>query len=38
MGFGEARRVRCEGGKLFRLRGGGLTEWFVNDSRGLEQG
>ena len=37
-GFGEVTGVQHEGGKLSYERGGGLTEWFVNDSRGLEQG
>ncbi|MGB6220453.1 FG-GAP repeat protein [Haloferula sp.] len=38
LGFGEFADVRLEGGKLSYLRGDGLTEWFVNDTRGLEQG
>jgi uncharacterized repeat protein (TIGR02543 family) len=37
-GYGEATEVRQEGGKISYLREDGLTEWFINDSRGLEQG
>jgi hypothetical protein len=29
---------QCEGGQLSILRDENLTEWFVNDARGLEQG
>jgi hypothetical protein len=34
----DVTEVRTDGGKISFLRGHGLTEWFVNDSRGLEQG
>jgi uncharacterized repeat protein (TIGR02543 family) len=37
-GYGEVTEVRQDGGKISYVRGGGLTEWFVNDARGLEQG
>ncbi len=37
-GWGAATGVRRDGGEIFYIRGEGLTEWFVNDSRGLEQG
>ena len=34
----EVTEVRQGGGKISYVRGDGLTEWFVNDTRGLEQG
>jgi len=37
-GYGEVTLVRQDGGKILYVRSDGLTEWFVNDSRGLEQG
>jgi uncharacterized repeat protein (TIGR02543 family) len=37
-GYGEVTEVREDGGKISYVRGDGLTEWFVNDGRGLEQG
>jgi uncharacterized repeat protein (TIGR02543 family) len=37
-GYGEATEVRQEGGKISYVREDGLTEWFINDTRGLEQG
>ncbi|MES2922110.1 MAG: hypothetical protein V4819_11215, partial [Verrucomicrobiota bacterium] len=37
-GFGEGTEVRQDGGKVSYSREDGLTEWFVNDARGLEQG
>ncbi|WP_193214735.1 hypothetical protein [Luteolibacter marinus] len=37
-GPGPAAGMHREAGKLSYVRGGGLTEWFVNDRRGLEQG
>jgi uncharacterized repeat protein (TIGR02543 family) len=38
MGFGEAVEVRQEGEKISYAKADGLTEWFINDTRGLEQG
>ena len=38
VGYGEATAVRQDDGKISFDRGDGLTEWFVNDARGLEQG
>jgi uncharacterized repeat protein (TIGR02543 family) len=37
-GYGKVLEVRQDGGKASYLRENGLTEWFVNDARGLEQG
>ncbi len=37
-GYGEAAEIRQDGGMISYDRGEGLTEWFVNDARGLEQG
>jgi hypothetical protein len=37
-GFGEVTEVLNKEGKLSYVREGGLVEWFLNDSRGLEQG
>ena len=37
-GFGEVTKILNEGEKLSYVRDGGLVEWFINDSRGLEQG
>jgi hypothetical protein len=37
-GYGKATGVRQEGEKISYARADGLTEWFVNDTRGLEQG
>jgi len=37
-GYGNATGVQQEGEKLSYARADGLTEWFVNDTRGLEQG
>ena len=37
-GYGEVTEVRQDGGKISYVRGDGLTEWFINDGRGLEQG
>ncbi len=37
-GFGEVTEVRQDDGKVSYLREDGLTEWFINDTRGLEQG
>jgi len=38
LGFGEVTQILNEGGKISFIRGTGLTEWFVNNTRGLEQG
>jgi hypothetical protein len=38
VGCGEVTQVREDGGRISYVRGEGLTEWFVNDTRGLEQG
>lgn len=38
VGQGDVSEVRQEGQKISYLRSDGLTEWFINDSRGLEQG
>ena len=38
VGYGEATDVKQEGGKISYVRADSLTEWFINDSRGLEQG
>lgn len=38
VGYGEATEVRQEGEKISYARADGLTEWFINDTRGLEQG
>ncbi len=37
-GYGKATAVQQEGEKISYARADGLTEWFVNDTRGLEQG
>jgi uncharacterized repeat protein (TIGR02543 family) len=37
-GFGDVTEVRQDEGKVSYSREDGLTEWFVNDARGLEQG
>jgi trimeric autotransporter adhesin len=37
-GHGEVLEVQRNNGKVSYLREDGVTEWFVNDSRGLEQG
>jgi uncharacterized repeat protein (TIGR02543 family) len=37
-GYGEVTEVLQDGGRISYVRGDGLTEWFVNDGRGLEQG
>jgi uncharacterized repeat protein (TIGR02543 family) len=37
-GSKEVTRVIRDGAKISYVRGEGLTEWFVNDARGLEQG
>ncbi|MCX6879168.1 MAG: lectin-like protein [Verrucomicrobia bacterium] len=37
-GYGEPTEVRLDGEKVSFIREDGLTEWFVNDTRGLEQG
>lgn len=34
----SSAQLRHEGGKIISQRDENLTEWFVNDSRGLEQG
>jgi hypothetical protein len=36
--YGEVSALRPDGGTISLGRGDGLTEWFVNDARGLEQG
>ncbi|MDB6071992.1 MAG: choice-of-anchor domain, partial [Verrucomicrobiales bacterium] len=38
VGYGEAIGVRQEAGRISYARADGLTEWFVNDAKGLEQG
>ena len=38
VGHADATAVQHDGGKISYVRGDGLTEWFVNDARGLEQG
>lgn len=38
VGHPDATAVRNDDGKISYVRGNGLTEWFVNDARGLEQG
>ena len=38
LGHPDVTAVRYDGGKISYVRGDGLTEWFVNDTRGLEQG
>ena len=38
VGYGKATEVRQEGGKISYAKADGLTEWFINDTRGLEQG
>ena len=38
VGYGQANEVRQEGGKISYTKADGLTEWFINDTRGLEQG
>ena len=38
IGYGESIEVSEEGNKILYTREDGLTEWFINDTRGLEQG
>ncbi len=38
VGYGKATGVQQEGEKISYARADGLTEWFVNDTCGLEQG
>ncbi len=37
-GYGKPTGAWQEGGKISYARADGLTEWFINDTRGLEQG